>query len=127
MYAARQRHQKRASFIVAQKAARLARLAERRARTAEPSAGLMAVRSQPHTKHRTYDGRKATPLEESARGQRGGWGRGELLGVGCLGQWQGRTQLHMPGEAGVYRGGLRGWILTRIATGDDHVCVCRGC
>ena len=71
MYAARQRHQKRASFIVAQKAARLARWLERRTRTAEPSAGLMAVRSQPHTKHRTYDGGKATPSEESARWRRG--------------------------------------------------------
>ena len=72
MYAARQRHQKHCSFIVAQKVARLARWLERRARTAEPSAGLMAVRSQPHTKHHTYDGRKATPLEESARWKRGG-------------------------------------------------------
>ena len=72
MYAVRQRHQKRASFIVAQKAARLARRLERRARTAEPSAGLMAVRSQPRTKHRTYDGGKATPSEESGRGRRGG-------------------------------------------------------
>ena len=72
MYAARQRHQKHCSFIVAQKVARLARWLERRARTAEPSAGLMAVRSQPHTKHRTYDGRKATPSKESRRGRRGG-------------------------------------------------------
>ena len=72
MYAARQRHQKRCSFIVAHKAARLARWLERRTRTAEPSAGLMAVRSQPHTKHCTYDGGKATPLEESARWKRGG-------------------------------------------------------
>ena len=72
MYAARQRHQKHCSFIVALKAARLARWLERRARTAEPSAGLMAVRSQPHTKHRTYDGGKATPSKESRRGRRGG-------------------------------------------------------
>ena len=72
MYAARQRHQKHCSFIVAQKVARLARWLERRARTAEPSAGLMAVRSQPHTKHRTYDGGKTTPPKESARWKRGG-------------------------------------------------------
>ena len=32
----------------------------------------MAVRSQPHTKHRTYDGGKTTPSKESARWKRGG-------------------------------------------------------
>ena len=71
MSAVRQRHQKNASFIVAQKAARLARWLERRARTAEPSAGLMAVRSQPRTKHRTYDGGNATPSERARDWSRG--------------------------------------------------------
>ena len=73
MYAARQRHQKHCSFIVAQKEARLARWLERRARTAEPSAGLMAVRSQSHTKHHTYERR---PRARRQRARRRGAGAG---------------------------------------------------
>ena len=56
MSAVRQRHQKNESFIVAQKAARLARWLERRARTAEPSKRDARWPKRLRTAVRTYEG-----------------------------------------------------------------------
>mgnify|MGYP004277123635 CR=1 FL=1 len=61
----------RASCVVVQKAARLSRWLEYRARTAEPSAWPRALRSHPHRKHQTCEEGARARRERARAGRRG--------------------------------------------------------
>ena len=62
----------RASCMMAQKAARLARWLGRRARTAEPPARPRAPQSHPHGEHHAYEEGARGAAQARGRGRRGG-------------------------------------------------------
>ena len=85
----------RASCMMAQKAARLARWLGRRARTAEPPARPRAPRSHPHGEHHAYEKGARGAAQARGRGRRGGG----VKALALAGAWATRA---LPLQGAIY-------------------------